>query len=88
MTRSYCQNHISAYAPEHANCRDCDVQREDEIDWTRMRDEAIRERDEAQQMVTELHDALTCWRPCGCNHPACGFCEDDERVAKLLQRLL
>ena len=27
--RSYCQNHISDYAP-HGECRDCDVQRENE----------------------------------------------------------
>jgi len=52
------------------------------------RDDAIRERDEAQQMVAEMLDALSCWCPCGCKHPSCGFCEDDERVAKLLQKVL
>jgi len=52
------------------------------------RDAAIRERDEALALASELHDALQCWRPCGCKHPSCGFCEDDERVAKLLQRVL
>jgi hypothetical protein len=30
--RSYCQNHISDYAP-HGECRDCDVQRENEAEW-------------------------------------------------------
>jgi hypothetical protein len=48
----------------------------------------VAERDAAQQMVAEMQDLLECWNPCGCKHPACNFCLDDKRVAKLLQRVL
>lgn len=38
--RSFCQIHVSEYADQDANCRDCDVQREMETETNVWRDRA------------------------------------------------
>ena len=55
LMSSYCRNHISDYAP-HGECRDCDVQRENEEEWVARIDFLKRKLAAADICVNVLRD--------------------------------